>query len=621
MLAEFIQRKFAGLDVNKQWTENGHDVGWVFLFDNADEADLRWGYKEQSWQLITSFVRERSRSASFYGVVASRAQPQTVRPDYVIQLGGLTRAGWGKLLITAGVNSEAVDELAQDKSFRSYLTDPGTLRLLAPVLARRGWKTSDDVLRALKATDNVNKVMGDAIIYRLRDLPQSPAMNQGSLQATAMATMKFQQDSKGFTPDAPCEVSKILARIADATGSSLQQISDSLKALAKWGILKWTPGPDNTQYVEFNPAAGAYFYTCVLLESSDAIPVRELLSNWHFRLTAISLLRVADKEGINRFVKETDRLLDWAITGLTTESASSDTASRQAELHQFSYLPYAALSVLVDGLQNRLEVLDEGLREKTTEFIKHAMQAANPGVQAGLLGVSYVLGTREQVISAMKAGLASKDGTVVFRSAGMVNALSESEVTELEGEDRDKLVCVIIMVGLRSLTPRQEIRNVPPALRLASDAGVAAIILYGVVFGLGGLLQLYNFWHDHFHDFVKYPLPEIFEIVVALLVAGSLSLARYNPRWRQFALRHGFQTAMMAVSVCLAIAGVIWAGFVVISALATFTMPLMPLLVCYSLVWPAFALFYLVSDKCPTLTNVIFPLPRVADMFWHEFRD
>jgi hypothetical protein len=620
LLAEFIQRKFHGLDLNKAWDENGRDVSWVFLFDNADEADLRWGYKEQSWQLITSFIRGRSRSAPFYGIVASQAWPETIPADYVIELGGLTNRGWKKLLIEAGIDKEATDELAQDKSFQWYLRDPGTLRLLAPVLAHRGWATRDDVYSALTTSDNVHKVMGDAVVFRMRSRLPSTVKNLQPLQATAMTAIKFLKERPGFIPFGPVEVGQDLERVADARGSSLQQIDDNLTALEKCGILKRTPGPDNAQYIAFTPAVAAYFYTCVLLESPNEAPVLDLLRNRAFRLAAISLLNVADTDMVDRFVQETERLLDLAITGLTTKSTPRDAAPHRTQLHQLAYLPYAALSILVDGLQNRLEVLDNELREMTTEFIKHAMRIANPRIQAGLLEVSQVLGTREQAISTMTAGLASRDSTIVFLSAGMVNALSEREVTELEDEHRDKLVSVIIMVGLRSLTLNQGRDNVPSTLRLADDAGVAAIILYGIVFGLGGVLQLINFWHHHSSG-SNYPFPQIFEILAAVLVSGSIALARYNARWRQFVLRQDFRTAMTWVSGSLAVVGGIWAAFIVFSALATFTMPLMPLLVCYSLAWPALALLYLTSDKCPTITNTIFPLPRVVEMLWHAYRD
>ena len=615
-LAEFIKNKFHGLD--KAWDENGRDVLWVFLFDNAHEADLRWGRREQSWQRVNRFVREWSRLAPL-AVVADRARPKTVQPDDVIELGGLIYADWAEFL----KNEEVSDELAKDKSFQWYLRDPGTLELLAPVLANRGWTTRAEVHDALARTDNVHKMMGDAILHHLRSRLEdhSPAVNPRLLRATAIATTKFLQSRKLFAPDAPGEIR--LAPIADAMGSPRTEIENNLMALAERDIhiLKRVRTLDNTEYVEFAPAVAAYFYTCVLRERPDAIPVQQLLFDPHFRLTAISLLKIADDDMVDQFVRETEGWLDWAIDGLTAESTPSGKASDPEQLDELTSAPYAALSVVVDGLQYRLAVLGEELREKTTEFIKLAMRFANPSIQNGLLEVSRILGTREQAISVMRAGLSSTDGSVVFRSsAGIVNALSEGEVTDLDDADQRKLVSVIIMVGLESLTISRKRGNVPSGLRLADDAGLAAIVLYGTVFGLGGVLQLINFRHFRVHN-SSYPWPQILEILAAVLVAGSVALARYEVRWRQFFLRHDFQAVMNGVSGFLAIVGSLWAAGVVINALATFSMSLMPILVCYSLVWPASALFYLVSDRCPTITSVIFPLPRVVDMLWHESRD
>jgi len=616
LLAEFIQSKFPDLSANKAWKENGRDVRWVFLFDNADQADLRWNSKEHSWKLVTSFVRQRSRLAPFYAVVAARTEPESVGPDQAIELDGLTNDAWEKLLTGAGVNQTAIGELATDTSFHWYLSDPGTLKLLAPVLARRAWKTGDDASRALTTNDNVHEMIGDAVNHLLQALPQSLAANPQSLRATAIAIIRFLQTGQGFAPDVPGEITKGLAHIAEDAGSSPREIENNLNALARCGIVKRIPSLDNTEYLEFGPAIGAYFYTCALIESPDTIPVRELLCNWRLRLTAISLLKIADNETVGRFVQDAERLLDWAIAGLPTESTPSNTAHERAQLAEMAYFPYVALSILVEGLQHRLEVLDKRLREKTIEFTEQAMPFESSRTQADLLKLSYALGTREQAISTMKFGLDSPDTTVVFDTASrMVNAISESEVAELDDAHRSKLVSMTIMVGLRSLAPNQNRSNIPSALRLADGAGAAATILYGIVFGIGGLSQLINFRHYAFHHSSSYPFPQICEILAFVLLACPLVGARYNPRWRRFFLDRDYQSAMIAVSGFLAIVGAFWAVIAVIGDLATFTMPLMPLLISYSLLWPVCVLSYLASNPHPTITNVIFPFSGAVYIF------
>ena len=73
---------------------------------------------------------------------------------------------------------------------------------------------------------------------------------------------------------------------------------------------------------------------------------------------------------------------------------------------------------------------------------------------------------------------------------------------------------------------------------------------------------------------------------------------------------------MESVSGFLAIFGGVGAFLVVFYDLSYFTIPLMPLVVCYALVWPASVLYYLVSDVRPTLGNVIFPIPRIVPTLW-----
>ena len=112
-LPRFIQTKFIKsdspeLDAEKVWAESSRYVDWIFLFDNADEADLRQGTKDWSRQLVQSFLLRYSRFRSFYSVVASHTAPKNL-VDPVIKLGDLTDDGCKDLLTDAGVDPTAVD--------------------------------------------------------------------------------------------------------------------------------------------------------------------------------------------------------------------------------------------------------------------------------------------------------------------------------------------------------------------------------------------------------------------------------------------------------------------------------------------------------------------------------
>lgn len=261
------------------------------------------------------------------------------------------------------------------------------------------------------------------------------------------------------------------------------------------------------------------------------------------------------------------------------------------------------LYVLVGGMQNRPELLSKELREKATNFTKLVMPFCNSRTQVHLLEIRYALGAPEKAISTMEPGLNSRNSKVVLDTTSrIVNAINE--MTELADAYLGNLVSVIIMVGLRSLAINRGRSNIPSALRLADGAGAAAIILYGTVFGLGGLLQLITFW--------PYVFLQVCEIGTAVFVVCPMVAARYNKRWRMFVLSRDFQTYMKNVSLVLAIFGAIWTVIAILYDLTTFTMPLMVLLVGYSLMWPACALFYLMSDRRPTIANVVFPLPRIV---------
>lgn len=622
-LSSFIQTKFirgdsSELDAEKAWTESGRDVDWVFLFDNADLADLRQGADNWSSQHVKKFVDRHSRFGSFYVVIATSTPPENTSAR-VIKLENLTDDGCKELLIRAGIDKYTVDELTRYEGLHWYLRDPGALKLLAPVLAHCTWTTSD----------NVHEMMRDAIDHALQNLLQSSVTDLSSLRATATATIKYlMQVSPDSIPDTPGEISKGLTSIAETTGSSPQEIGINLTTLAECGIVKRIPGRDHTDYIIFSPAVEAYFYSCALLESPGKVPINALLSNSGWRLTAISLLQIADDEMTNRFLRAAEWLFNEAIDYLNRDELAELAVriniakrtkqvevARQARREWAERMEWArqatnALFALIGGMQNRPELLDGELREKAIDFSRLVMPFCESPIEAYLLEIRYALGTPEKAVSTLEPGLNSQDGNVVLDTASrIVNAINE--LTELTDVYRSKLINVIIIVGLRSLTVSRERESVPFALRIADGAGVAAIILYLTFFGLGGLLQLTNFWRQ--------PLLQICEILGAALFACPMIAARYNRRWRMFILEHDFQTFMKGASGILGALGATWIIGIVLYDLSTFTMPLMPLVASYILIWPVCVLFYLEWDRHPTIANVIFPLPRIVYMFWRGY--
>jgi len=371
-LREFILNQFGEptrTELKKAWDESGLDVGWVFLLDNADEADVRWGAAQRSCYLeVTDFVHRRSGLAPFHVVIAACRPPESLDPDYlVLQLDGLTATARNNLLTQAHVNPADITALAMDKSLEWYLKNPVTLDLLAPTLARRTWT----------ASDNVHEAMGDAVNRLIQRRPQSPATEPSSLRATATAALAFLRTRQDVNPDVPGEVSKVVAHVASIRHLSQRSIRRELLILENCGLVKLIPTRDGTEYVEFGPAIAAYFYTCALLEDSDGIRVGNLLLDPRSRLTAVSLLKVADSETVTQIEQEAERMLDHAITRLRWQMRRSVPTSYSEELdedeldvdepaedgpHDFMHQAYVALSVLAEGAQNRLELLRACLR-------------------------------------------------------------------------------------------------------------------------------------------------------------------------------------------------------------------------------------------------------------------
>lgn len=622
-LSNFIQTKFirsdsSELDAEKEWAESGRDVAWVFLFDNADAADLRQGSVDWSWQLVTNFVNRHAKFASFYVMFATSTPPKDTGTR-TIKLGYLTDDGCVELLVSTGIDRTAADELARNEGFYWYLRDPWSLKFLAPVIANCP-QGSDN---------NVHQAMRNAINYALQNRLQTEAKKTTSLQSNATAAIEYlTQVLSGAVTDVRGGASNGLTYIERAAASSPQEIDTDLTTLAECGVIKLIPGRGRTSYIVLSPAVEGYFYSCALLENLDKIPVHELLANPYWRLGAISLLQVADIKTADRFLQEGERIVNTAIAGLNHDELAEiemriTTAKRthrpkweeRARRERKERLELAeeainALVILAGGTQNRPELMGSELPERAIEFSTLALPFYDSRSQAHFLEIRYTLGTSAKAISSVEPGLNSPDGQGVLDAASrIVNTINQpSELTDIY---RSKLMSLIIMVGLRSLTINRERDNVPSAFRFANGAGAATIILYLIFFGLGGMLQLINYW--------RHPFLQICEIIMAIVIACPIIAARYIKSWRIFILKRDFQTYMRGICVVLGIIGAAWSLGVIPYDLSTFTLPLMPLVDIYILTWPLCELFYFEWDRDPKISSIIFPLPRIVYMTWRKY--
>ena len=486
LLHEYILSQFGEATQRKikdAWDQPGLDVDWVFVFDNADEAGLRWPTGQRPWDFeVSAFINRPSDLAPFHAVIASHPAPASSEMDNAVWLKGLPVIGMDKLLTQAQVNPADVAALARDKSFNQYLANPSTLGLLTPTLARRTWTKSY----------NVHVAMGDAIDRVMRRSQLSTA-DYDSLLSSAASVVTFLRTRPDTDPEAPGELNEVVAHLASNRRQSQRSMRRELMVLTDCGIVNRVPGRGGTEYVQVGPAVAAYFYACALLDDPSLIEVSDLLLESHSRLTVLSLLKVADGEIVSRFTQVVEQMLDKAIADLSrmqqplvvTPNPPKPKWTEQTDS------AFVALSVLIDGLQDRLELLGEQFTAKAIELTSLITPIAPTRIQADLPEVSYALGAPEQAMSIIARGLGTGDGAQVLDATSrMVNAMSE--VTSLD-EYQGQLVRVIILAGLRSLTLNRGRDDVPYVLRLADSAGAAAIILYGVVFGRVHLFNRYDF--------------------------------------------------------------------------------------------------------------------------------
>jgi hypothetical protein len=444
---------------------------------------LRWPAGQRAWDFeVSAFINRPSDLAPFHTVIASQLIPASSEMDHVVYLKGLSVTGRNKLLTQAQLNPVDVAALTRDKNFSQYLANPATLSLLTPSLAQRTWTKNY----------NVQVATGDAV-DRVMQRARLSTADHDSLLSTMTTIAAFLRTRPDTEPDAPGELNEVVAHVASNKRQSQRSIRREITMLTERGIVNRIHGEGGTDYVQFGPAVAAYFYARAILEDPSLIEVDDFILDSHSRLTALSLLKVADDEMVSRFTRAVEKMLDKAIAELSKAQQTSATAQNHPEPTWSEQIDSAfiALSALIDGLQDRLELLGEELTAKAIEFTVSVTPIAPTDIQADLPEVSYALGAPEQAMSIIARGLATRDGNQVLDAASrMVNAMSE--VTDAD-EDWPQLARVIILVGLRSLTLNRGQDDIPYSLRLADGAGVAAAILYGVIFGLASLLQLFKY--------------------------------------------------------------------------------------------------------------------------------
>jgi hypothetical protein len=610
----FIRNDSPELNLGKAWAASDRYVDWMFLFDNSDEADLQQGEQGWSSEIIQSFMGRYSKSNIFYALVATRTGWENSEAP-VVELDALTDDGWKEFLVSAGVNGDSMEAITADEGLYWFLKNPGTINLLTEVLVFRAWKTGDNVAEAL----------GDAVKHYLSSSILTDPATVGSVLDTATATIRYlMTPSAGYQLAAPNDIAGKLADIGQLISLSSEEVDRNLEVLAHHGLIKRIRSRRG-YFVEFNSASESYFCSCALRHDVGNTLLEEILRDELFRLTAIAFLQSVDGEQIPRYTREMSSLLDSAIDALDKDEIEA--LSEQVELaerakrsqsvrraqgmlagrYERAARANAALLVIVAGLQNRPQFLSDELRSKCVEFARLIIPWSDPRTQVHLLAIRYAIELPKNVTVKPDPGLLSQNSQIVLDTASRI-ANTFTNTAEFTEEYRSRLAFVVLLVGLRSLSLSRERGNLPASIRLANDAGIAATVLYASIFGAGGLLQLFSYW--------RHPILQVCEVLLALAVAGPLAAARYLPSWRMRLLSTGFQATVKLAGLWLAAFGACWAFLNILVDLATFNLPLMPLLACYTLMWPAYVGFYLTSEANPSAANIIFPSPRIIRIIW-----
>src|SRR5271169_3052780 len=129
--------------LNEAWEDKRTNVSWLFLFDNADRALMRWGSGEEADAWSTELADFLSTNpARFRAVLTGRDLSSFAGQR--IELSPLSQKVRTKFLSSRGVTAAQQSALVHEKSFRQYIDNLGWLDLVSDYLAQAPGNTPNN---------------------------------------------------------------------------------------------------------------------------------------------------------------------------------------------------------------------------------------------------------------------------------------------------------------------------------------------------------------------------------------------------------------------------------------------------------------------------------------------
>jgi hypothetical protein len=598
--------------LTETWGSPRPDVTWLFMLDNCET--LFMDQSQDTW------IEGSLNDLRDFLALNPRILRAVLTGRHVPVLEGIVRIGISPLsdrardhfLTTRGVTPAWQATLKSEKSFRQYLGNPGWLSLVSAYLLQRPGMV----------VDNFYELMANLISHTLstkRAAADTQRLDHMRMIAELIALF-FMTQTSSDTPIRKSDVTEYLFSHFDDTPG---EIGTVLSQLASHGLIRWWSRPSGSgqhiEYIEFMyDAIQDYFAARRLIHDSSPIVIATLLTDARWSTIAISLVQHGPDDLVAQIIATAREILNaykpqpqaatMVINKLLKSMQLPERSIEQTEgvKPRWPSAVYRVLHILDAGSQRRLtSLIPPDICELADFFIADAVPGATPDEHVQMLDVQNLAHT-DVAAAACAVGLRSSSGALVH--AALTHAATRHEVVDaLALKDQIRLLLAIATIGLDSRVLRDGNTDFAKRLRLASTTGVVTAWLFAIFFGFVALLELAS----HFHTWNA----ALFEIGLAVIVAGGLILARKNDWMMRNALARGVQWPYILlilftgfgcfglISIILGVltgnfaslAGVPWAG---------------------TLLWPASALYYLAVNTRPEMRNWRFPFIIVVFPAW-----
>ena len=596
-------------ELNKAWEDKRANVSWLFLFDNADRALMRWGSGEEADAWSTELIDFLSTNpARFRAVVTGHDLSSFIGQR--IELSPLSQKTQAKFLSSRGVTAAQQSALLHEKSFRQYIGNLGWLDLVSDYLAQAPGNTPNNFL------DLMNNVVTRQIAFI------TSARSELSDYLIVKVAQETAERIEKFPISYRINRAALLQFLGDNGYMELSSVELVIDELVRYGMMtKYFIGDD--EVIEFtHDSVRSYYIIGAILNDNAIINIDEVLSDPSNTTIVISLLQLGSDELKLKVIRTAEEyltrqeptpktsaiIINRMLSSMKIEPRSG--VVEEGDLSPWTTGTYNWLHILDAGLNWRPSEIPENLRETTDMLLAEASPRATPVIQKQMLDV-LALANSDVAAACCAAGLRSSSGSLAEAAARKV--MLRRELFDLLGvRDKMRFVISVAFTGVDSWTSQHIDSEYSQRLRFAASVGKTLGVLLFVVIGIPDIV-----------DIAAHPSNSGGSVLTLAVTAATIAVVAVIRKDQ--GVTESILAACIKVTFIILIVMAVLGGLAAITAVVEIVTghlsSILNLLEAYVFLWPICSLYYLAVESVPAFSIFVFPFKNIATPLWSLLRE